>query len=295
MAASQAGLGNRVSTVLARKLGAELLRLRDGAGLTQPQAAAALSATAAKVAKMERGWVPIRDPDIIALCKLYGAEDEAMVQDLLQIARLDRERRRAKGWWKHTPDTRELAEYIVMEDAAQRIRTWQLALVPGLFQTADYVRALCVVEGALEDLDGIERIVDLRRKRQARLTDEQPLKVHAVIWEAALRQLVGGYDVMREQLVHLLDLTKLPNVHIQVLPFRTGAHVSMGGAFNIVSFADSAALDVVHVDTIASTRWVEDAGQGSAYDQYFEQAARLSLSPHASAKLIDDIAKGMQA
>lgn len=294
----RANRGTSISTVLGRKLGGDLLRMRESCGLKQSHAAQALTASVPKVAKMERGLVPMRDPDIRALCRLYGVEDEAVVEGLLQIARLDRERRRTKGWWRHDPETRvlaEYAEYIALEDAAQRIRTWQLALVPGLFQTPDYVRALCVVEGALEDLDSIERVVDVRRKRQARLTDERPLTAHAVIWEAALRQVVGGHEVMREQLARLLELAELPNVHIQVLPFRAGAHVSMGGAFNIVSFEDSAALDVVHVDTIASTRWLEDAGQGTPYDRYFEQAARLALSPHASAKLIDDIAKGMQA
>lgn len=291
MAASQASLGNRVSTVLARKLGGELLRLRDEAGLTQPQAAQVLSASVAKVTKMERGWVPIRDPDVIALCKLYGVEDESVVEGLLQIARLDRERRRTKGWWK--PDAGNLSEYIAMEDVAVRIRTWQLSLIPGLFQTADYVRALAVSATVWENPDDIERLVAVRMKRQGRLHGESPLRVHAVIWEGALRQLVGGAEVMREQLSHLYDLAKLPNIHIQVLPFRAGAHPSISGPFSILSFLDSAAMDVVHTDTIVSTQWVEDASQGIVYGSFFEHTARLSLAPHASSKLIDDVGKGL--
>ncbi|MET9219255.1 helix-turn-helix domain-containing protein [Streptomyces sp. NPDC088197] len=291
MATSRADVGNRVSTVLARKLGGELLRLREDAGLTQPRAAEVLSASVAKVTKMERGWVPFRDPDVIALCKLYGVQDESAVEGLLQIARLDRERRKAKGWWK--PDAGNLSEYIAMEDVAVRIRTWQLSVVPGLFQTADYVRALAVSGGVWENPDDIERLVAVRMKRQARLQGENPLRVHAVIWEAALRQLVGGAEVMREQLSHLHDLAKLPNVHIQVLPFRAGAHPSIGGPFNILSFLDSAAMEVVHMDTLASTQWVEDAAHSTVYQSFFESTARLSLSPYASSKLIDDMGKGL--
>ncbi|WP_308315323.1 helix-turn-helix transcriptional regulator [Streptomyces sp. ISL-100] len=295
MAGGQTSLGNRVSTVLARKLGGELLRLRDSAGLTQPQAAAALSATAAKVAKMERGWVPFRDPDILALCQLYGVDDSKTVDSLLHIAKLDRERRKAKGWWKHSPNAGALAEYIAMEDVATRVRTWQLSLVPGLFQTAEYARALAVSDGVWEDPDDIERIVAVRIKRQARLTGETPLQVHAVIWEAALRQLVGGPEVMRAQLDHLLDMAELPNIHVQVLPFRAGGYPCIGGAFNIVSFAEAGAVDVVHVDTIASTVWVEDTNEGAAYGTFFDRTARLSLSPHDSELLIDSIGKGKQA
>ncbi len=293
MATVRPDLGNRVSTVLARKLGGELLRLREAAGLTQPRAAQVLSASVAKVTKMERGWVPFRDPDVIALCGLYGVTDEETIAGLLQIARLDRERRRAKGWWNHASDAPGLSEYIAMEDVAERLRIWQLAFVPGLFQTADYVRALAVSSNSWEDPDAIERIVAVRMNRQLRLTAERPLQVHAVIWEAVLRQSIGGAEVMRDQLVHLAEVARLPNVHVQVLPFRAGSFMAMGGAFNIISFADSSALDVVHTDTIASTQWVENAGQSLEHAGYFEQVAKLSLAPHASVRLIDDIAKGI--
>ncbi|MEV0090806.1 helix-turn-helix transcriptional regulator [Streptomyces sp. NPDC050738] len=290
---NQDKLGNRVSTVLARKLGGELLRLRDAAGLTQPQAAEALTATAAKVAKMERGWVPFRDPDIIALCKRYGVEDDRTVDGLLRLAKLDRDRRKAKGWWQNTPHAGGLAEYIAMEDAASSIRAWQLSLIPGLFQTSAYVRTLAVSDGMWENPDDIERVVEVRLRRQARLAGESPLRVHAVIWEAALRQEIGGPEVMREQLAHLLEVSEQPNVHVQVLPFRAGGHPCVGGAFNILSFADADAIDVVHVDTMASTVWIENAPESTSYSTFFDRTARLSLSPHDSARLIDSISKGM--
>ncbi|WP_345044382.1 DUF5753 domain-containing protein [Streptomyces sannanensis] len=285
--------GNRTSTVLGRRLGGELLRLRDAAGKTQQQAAQAISATSTKIVKMERGWVPMRDPDIRVLCEFYGLDDPRPVGHLLDLARLDRERRKAKGWWQHSPNAGALAEYIAMEDAASRVRTWQLALIPGLFQTAEYARSLAVSDGVWEDPDEIERIVEVRMKRQARLLGDDPLHVYAVVWEAALRQLIGGPDVMRAQLERLIEVAQLPNVRLQVLPYRSGGHPCVGGAFNIVSFAETEAIDVVHVDSIASTVWVENPDEGAAYSTFFDRTTRLSLAQHDSAALIDSIRKEM--
>ncbi|MEU9177987.1 helix-turn-helix transcriptional regulator [Streptomyces sp. NPDC048550] len=286
------GQGNRVSTVLGRRLGGELNRLRTAAGKTQLQAAREISATATKIVKMESGWVPMRDPDIRVLCEFYGVTDLQAVGGLLDLARLDRERRKAKGWWRHIPTMGNLAEYVAMEDVAVRIRTWQLALVPGLLQTADYIRALGVSSDSWTHPDEIEVLVTSRIKRQSRLWDDKPLEFHAVLWEAALRQQIGGPDVMSGQLNHLLEMAKRPNIHVQVLPFRVGAHHAVAGAFNIVSFADPGALDVGYSEGIATTLWVEGADGNEAYARAFDRVSRMSLSPHDSLNLIDAISKG---
>ncbi|MEU6536436.1 helix-turn-helix transcriptional regulator [Streptomyces sp. NPDC047000] len=283
-------LGNRTSTVLGRRLGGELLRLRDAAGKTQRQAGDAINASNSKIVKMEQGWVPMRDPDIRALCVFYDVADHEASR-LLDLARLDRERRRARGWWQHSPHPGTLSEYLALEDAANRVRTWQLSLVPGLFQTAEYARSLAVSEGAgvWEDPDDIERLVEIRMRRQNRLHEERPLHVYALVWEAALRQLVGGADTMRAQLEHLLEVAKLPHVRLQVLPFRAGGHPCIPGSFSIISFAEAEAVDVVHADTIASTVWVENAGESVTYSKFFERTARLSLAQRDSVLLIDAI------
>ncbi|QNP75859.1 helix-turn-helix domain-containing protein [Streptomyces roseirectus] len=277
--------------MLARKLGGELLRLREAAGLTQPQAAAALSATAAKVAKMERGWVPIREPDIRALCKLYGEEDEAVIERLLAIAKADRERRKAKGWWNQYPQLPAMVEYVALEDIATSIRTWQVAIIPGLLQTPDYARALVVGNGLWDDPNVIEPFVESRTARQARLGGENPLDLWAVVHEGALRQLVGGSEVMRAQLGHLRDMAQQSNVSLQVLPYHAGAHPGMTSAFSVVSFAEPGALDVVHVDTTSSTLWLESDTDADHHNGLFERIARLSLAQRNSVKLIEGIMK----
>ncbi|MGS2590503.1 helix-turn-helix domain-containing protein [Streptomyces hebeiensis] len=292
MAQLRANMGNRVTTVLARQLGNQLLAFRVAAGLNQSHAAEALSSQTAKVGKMEQGWVPFRDPDVIALCKLYGVADEQVVEGLLGLAKLDRERRKAKGWWASL-DPGNLREYIAMEDTALKVRLWQLALIPGLFQTADYIRAQSVSAVSPDNIDHIERIVEVRLRRQARLLADCPLQVHAVIWEAALRQLVGGPHVMGEQLAHLREVAELPNVRIQVLPFRAGGYPGNGGPFNILSFAEEGAVDVVHMDGLGSTAWVEGLEESAEYANLFGRLCAVSLSPFDSAQLIESIGKGM--
>jgi transcriptional regulator with XRE-family HTH domain len=289
--AGQFTRGNRVSTVLARKLGGELLRLRDVAGLTQPQAAEALTATAAKVAKMERGWVPFRDPDIRTLCDLYGVTDAKTVSRLLSLAKTDRERRKARGWWNQYPELRSLVEYVALEDIATGVRTWQGAFVPGLLQTPDYARALAVGNADWEDPDEIERFVEARIARQARLLDASPLQLWAVVSEGALRQLVGGREVMRAQLTHLVEAARLPNVKLQVVPFLAGSHPGMTSAFSVVSFAEPGAMDVVYMDTTSSTLWLESEADAVRHNVTFERIARNGLALRDSVDLIERIRK----
>ncbi len=283
--------GRTISTVLGRRLGGELLRMREERDLRQTHAAEALTASAAKVAKIERGQVPLRDPDIRALCHLYGQTDELVIDRLLALAKADRERRKAHGWWNQYPQLAAMAEYVALEDIATNVRTWQLAVVPGLLQTPDYARALAVGNGHWEDPDEIEPFVESRMARQARLNGENPLELWAVMHEAVLRQFVGGRQVMRGQLGHMLDVGRQSNVKLQVLPHLAGAHPGMNSAFTIVSFAEPGALDVVHVDTTSSTLWLESNTDADRHNVLFDRVTRLSLAQRNSISLIEGILK----
>ncbi len=273
--------GNSTSTVLGRRLGGELLALRAAAGLTQPQAAKVLSASTAKVAKMERGWVPIRDPDIRALCDLYGTRDPHTVGGLLELARLDRERRKAKGWWSSAPVAPAMREYVALEGAATTIRAWQIAYVPGLLQTEGYVRAL----------NPDRHFVAGRLARQRRLDEEPPLHLRAVLCEAALRNLVGGTEVMGDQLAHLVRSSEKPNVSVRVLPFRAGAQLGMGCAFNIISFAEPGAMDVVYMEALHAQAWVEGGQEAARHDEVFETISSQALDEQETRTFISNVSK----
>jgi transcriptional regulator with XRE-family HTH domain len=285
--------GKTITTVLGRRLGGELLRMREARDLRQAHAAEALTASVTKVAKIERGQVPLRDPDIRALSRLYGETDEAVIGKLLALAKADRERRKAKGWWNQYPQLTAQIEYVALEDIATELRTWQLAFVPGLLQTADYARALAVGNGSWDDLDEIETFVEARMARQARLGGERPLQLWALLHEGAVRQLVGGRDVMRAQLEHLLEAAHLPNVRVQVVPFIAGAHPGMTCAFTVVSFAEPGALDVVQVDTSSTKVWLESETDAAHHNATFDRITRLGLAHSNSVRLIDSIRKEM--
>ncbi|MFF4695653.1 helix-turn-helix domain-containing protein [Streptomyces chattanoogensis] len=277
----QSAQGGRVSTVLGRRLGGELLKLRSAAGLTQGQAAKVLSASTGKIAKMESGWAPMRDPDIRALCALYGADDPAIVGGLLELARVDRERRKAKGWWSDAPFSPTMKEYAVLESAATAIRTWQLALVPGLLQTAEYVRAL----------NPDDHFVTARLARQRRLVEEPLLRLEAVVHEAVLRNLVGGTDVMRGQLEHLTSMAQRSNVSVKVLPFGAGFQTGMGCGFSVISFAEPGAMDVLYMDVPLHPLWRE-GGEGAAeHSELFERIARQALRERDSLAFISSLSK----
>jgi transcriptional regulator with XRE-family HTH domain len=289
MAGTNPDRGGSVSTVLGRRLGGELLRMRDRRGLRQAAAAKVLTSSVAKIAKMERGQVPMRDPDIRALCHLYEEHDEEVIGRLLELAEADRDRRKAKGWWDQHPELSSLVEYVALEAIAPRIRTWQIAVVPGLLQTPDYAKALALGSGAWSDTDKIEPFAENRMARQGRLEGEQPLELWVVFHEGALRQLVGGQAVMKTQLGHLLEMAERPNVKLQVVPYSAGAHPAMTSSFNIISFAEPGALDVVHLDNTLTPVWLEDEIDAPRHGQFFDRLAHMALSQHGSVELIDGI------
>lgn len=189
MTARQPTQGYSTSTVLGRRLGGELTKLRTAAGLNQTQAGKALTASTTKVAKMEGGWVPVRDPDIRALCELYGVHDPGTVGGLLELARVDRERRKAKGWWDGYTIHGVMQEYVTLESAATAVKAWQPAFVPGLLQTPEYVRALRTSPGAQvgKGFQSDEEFIAARLARQRRLSNGTPLFLRVVIYEAVLR------------------------------------------------------------------------------------------------------------
>jgi hypothetical protein len=278
----------RPSTVLGRRLGAELRRLRGSRTLQQP--AASLNCTTSKIVRIEQGQVPVRDPDLLALLTLYGAPDETQ-PPLLTLAAHDRDRRKHAGWWQHYPQLGGLLDYIELEDSATTLRTCQLAFIPGLLQTPDYTRALATASGGWASTHDIDRFVEARQTRQGRLAGTDPLHLHAVVWEAALHQHTGGRHVLHAQLNHLAASTDLPNVTLQILPFTTDALAAMPAAFVLLSFTEPGALDVVYLDTPTAHLWLEHQDDAHRHGTLFTHAADTALTPAASRTLITRLAK----
>ncbi len=285
-------LGNSTSSVLGRRLGAELVKLRTAAGLTQTHAAKALTSSITKVTKMERGWVPMRDPDIRALCELYEVRDASLIGGLLELARIDRERRKAKGWWNDYAALGAMQEYVALESVATAARSWQPAFIPGLLQTPAYARTVRAnnKRTALSERD--EEFVTARVKRQERLAGDTPLTFHAVLYEAVLRNTVGSTATMQAQLEHLLTVAEKPNVVINVLPFGSST-VGLNCPITVLSFAELGAMDVVYMEVPFTQLWIE-GGEGAAkHSELFEAIARRSLDESHSLAFIRDLVKDL--
>lgn len=273
-------------TLRRRRLSAEVLALRERAGLTAAEAARRLDWHPSKITRMERNeWKRPLVRDVQDLCDLYDVTDPTRRERLVTLAREGRQR----GWW-HPYEaglTEQYSTYIGLETEAASVVNFEGLQVPGLLQTADYARA--VIHGGQAEITEEEttRRVEVRVARQSVLTREDPLRFSAVLDEAVLRRQVGDPDVMRAQLQHLLELAELPRVTLQVIPFEAGAHPGALGPFAVLKFADLADPEAVYVENLAGELFIEQPAEVERFQVAFQRLVAVALSP---ADTIDFIA-----
>ena len=274
-------------TVQRMLVGARLRRLRTELGLSRDEAAESIRASEWKIHRLENGQVGFKERDIIDLLRRYQVTDPAEVADFLALAR----EANAPGWWQHYGDVlpQWFRTYVDLESAASLIRTYEGQFVPGLLQTDGYMRA--VVRGAhLEDsAEEVGRRVRLRMARQILLTREAPPRLWAVVDEAALRRPVGGREVMRGQLERLVEATKLANVTLQILPFDSGAHPAMAGAFSVLRFPDRELPDVVYLEHLTSALYLDKRDEVERYLNVMEVLCVESEPPARTVELLTGI------
>lgn len=283
MATAKAG-GN--PTVLRILLGSQLRRLREEKNLTREEAGYTIRASGSKMSRLELGRVSFKERDVADLLILYGVRDADQRDALLSLARQANE----PGWWHRYSDVLPnwFHAYVGLEEAAARIRTYESHLVPGLLQTEDYARALIGGQSTMRPTE-VESRVRLRMDRQRLLTRTDPPRLWAVVDEAALRRQVGGPDVMREQLEHLVAVTKLPNVTLQVMPFHFGGHAAEGQPFVILRFAEPDLPDVVYIEQLTSALYLERREDVDHYAGVMDRLAVQAEEPDTSADFINGI------
>jgi transcriptional regulator with XRE-family HTH domain len=269
----------RGPTVLRMILGSQLRRLREAAGVTPDQAAWELRASRSKISRMEHGRVKFKDRDVADLLTLYGVTEEKLRARMLASAR----DANAPGWWSKygdlLPDWFE--EYLGLEGAASVIRTFELQFVHGLFQTEAYARAVTLLGRKTAPAEEIDRRVSLRIKRQDILAGPEPPQVWSVMDESVLRRPVGGRAAMRAQLNHLEEMTCLPQVTIQVIPFGGGGHAAAGGSFTLLRFAEPELPDVVYIEQLTSALYLDDRQDIDHYMEVMNDLSTEALTPMA--------------
>jgi transcriptional regulator with XRE-family HTH domain len=261
-----------------RRLAAELRRLREAAGLTCDEAARQLDCSVSKISRIETGRVLASPRDVRDLLAIYGVTGDQR-DSLIQLARETRK----KGWWQGYGDSVEphLATYLGMESEASEIRQYSVARIPILLQTEDYARAVVAAgrAGTGTYPGPADRVVEMMLERQ-RLAEATPPQMWAVMDEAALHRKVGGREVMREQIEHLIELSSQETTVLQFIPFSSGAYPALELPFVILGFPDQADPDVAAVGYATGVLWIEEMADVHRYNVLFHylQAAALSLA-----------------
>jgi transcriptional regulator with XRE-family HTH domain len=243
-------------TVLRIVIGTQLRRLREANAITRETAGDAIRASHAKISRLELGRVGFKERDITDLLDLYGVKDGAERAAFLRLVR----QANTPGWWHQYSDVLPgwFEMYVRLEQAASTIRSYQVQFVPGLFQTGEYARAVITADTRTESADDVERRVNLRMTRQKLLREPHAPTFWAVLDEAALRRPFGGTRVMRAQLEHLITLTELPNVTLQVLRFADASSAAVTGPFTVLRFAEPDLPDVVYIEQLTSAVYLEN-------------------------------------
>lgn len=268
-------------------LGAQLRRLRETAGLGREAAAEVIRSSASKLSRIELGRVGVKTRDVADLLSLYGITESREHERVLALARQANQ----PGWW-HTytdlvPDW--FVSFIDLEEAADRIRTYEVQFVPGLLQTPGYARAVIARGNPGAARADIERRVALRMARAELLTRPQPPRLWAVIDEAALWRVTGGPEVMRAQLAHLLEAAKLPTMTIQVMPFALGDHPAESGAFSLLRFPQPDLPDLVYLEQLTGASYLGERRYVDVYAQVMDQLSAVAENPRASMDRIAEI------
>ena len=271
-------------------LGARLRRLREAAGVSPEAASKTIRASRSKISRLELGRTGFKLRDVADLLTLYGVRDDAERATMLALV----EHTNAESWWQEYADVVPawLEDYLDLEQAATLIRAYEVAYVPGLLQTEDYARAVLWSGRASAAGMEVERQVQLRLLRQQILYRAEPARLWAVIDETALRRPVGGGAVMRAQLRHLIEASRLPHVSIQVLPLSAGGHPAAGGPLTMLRFGESELPDVVYLEQMLTAVYLTRPGDTAHYLDVLNRLAAQAKDLDATAATLERILTG---
>ena len=270
----------RTPTVLGRQFGLELKRLRSASGLSADQVAERLGCSQGKITRIELAQTSISKGDLFLMLSLYDITDTQRQEQFWRLAR----EARGRGWWEDYRDiiTGGLSTYIAFEAEAAELYTWSWGTINGLLQTEAYARATFAGEPAGRDRTPaqVDKLVEARMARQQRLLGGD-LALWAILDESLLHRPIGGADVLRAELDHLLVPRK--NVTIQILRQQTVWHAGLNGAFTLMTFP--AHPGVAFVETLVGDLNVEGE-EVSRYTLAFDYLRATAAGVETSRDLI---------
>jgi len=270
-------------TVRRMILGTQLRRLRERAGLSRSEAGDSIRASDSKISRLELGRVGFKERDVTDLLTLYGVNDAEERAQLLRLAK----QTNLPGWWHGYSDLmpKWFEDFVGLEEAANRIRVYELQFVPGLLQTEDYARALASHGDPKMVTDAVERRVALRMRRQKLLVGPAAPRLWAVIDESVLHRPIGGAKVLKAQIDQLLELTALSHIALQVVPYSvSGYHAE--GAFTLLSFAEPELPNIAYIEHLSGALYLEKLDEIETYSRALDQLAVVGETPDRTRQLL---------
>lgn len=264
----------RQPTLRERRLAAELRFLRETRHATLTHVARAVGWKTAKLGRVETAASGVSVDDLGTLLDYYEV-DPVRREELLARAAASRSRRWS-AYEQYVPA--DYVECLELAVQASAWRTYDSAVIHGYLQTESYARAIIAGHSmGLLSPGEVERRVELRMVRQSSLTrDPDPLQIWSIIGESVLDVEVGSRAIMHEQIAHLLKLSELPNVDIQILPSSKATHPGLSGSFAIVEFPEPWEGDAAYVETLTRNMYLSDADEVHRYNLAYRHLSAMA-------------------
>ncbi|MER6012130.1 helix-turn-helix domain-containing protein [Streptomyces bluensis] len=271
MSEARSGAGTSAPTVLRMILGRRLQDRRQGAEVSLDDAAKALRVKPLTIRRLEKAEVALKPLYVEKLLQTYGAGQQE-IDEFVTLA----ERANQPGWWYPYRDVLPswFTAYVSLETGAKTLRTYEPHYVTGLLQTSGYARALLRAGFPHDSDEDLERRVDLRLRRQNLLEKADPPTLWVVMEEAVLHRVVGGAEVMREQIDRLLTASELDHVSIDIVPFSAGAHFGVCAPFTYFRFEERELPDIVYSEILSGSMYLDQRSDVAAH---LEAHNRMSL------------------
>jgi transcriptional regulator with XRE-family HTH domain len=270
-------------------LGKEIAHLRSQAGMSQAAAAAVLEKRQSKMTELEAGQASITLGDLMLLLQAFEVTDQAYIEVLLELRRNNHQRGRWTGI--RSLYNERFRTLVDLEEQCELIRSIECEVPPGLLQCEAFVRAL-YAHADFEDLDDRVRA---RLARQEIFYKSEPPRVGFVISESALRREYGPVEVMREQVDYMIKLSKLPNVDLQVLPFKTRVQsASIRDGFvllRIPSPGVAGPLEFAYTENEAELRYLDDKNVVTTLDGVWARLTGAALGFEDTRRFMREVAR----
>ena len=267
-------------------LGSQLRKLREASGISREDAGYAIRGSGSKISRLELGRVSFKERDVEDLLTLYGVTDPEEREAFLDMVRKSNQ----PGWWHRYNDLMPswFQDFVGLEESASRIQTYEIQFVPGLLQTEDYARAVARQGRPEASSEDIEHRVRLRLQRQKMFTRPNAPRLWAVIDESVLHRPIGGRQVLHAQLEHLLDITALPTVTLQVLPFELDRSAAEG-AFTILRFAAPEIPDIVYLEHLCGALYLDKPEDVEVYTKASHRLAVDAQTPEQTRQTLKSL------